>query len=514
MNNHRLLAAVAVLCVSGTSLGAEPLSEQAILGRAVKENPSLKAALLQVKDASLAVAGESARYPWTLTIDAGATRTASPRIIAGANNVGELYGVDSTTQLQKRLRWGTDLSFSVRGAWQRTYTPTPSLSFIGIAPNGNVPTVALSARAGVTQPFLRGSGETVTLASLNVATAQRTQAERAAERLASALLRDVRTAYWDLWYAAETLRIQTRSRELAAEQRDQAAARANTGSLAPAEVLPFETRLATREEEVVAAGAEFERQQVVLAGRIGSLDRASHLGAPGEEGPDTPSQPGDALEEAALAASPEFGDLKASLEVARVQRRSAGDANRPRLDANAYVQLDGLGSADAGAAAEQLVTFGAVSAHAGLTFDAPLDPGRRNADIARANASIELAESRLEEKRQQVLSDLRSALAREAGARRRVELGEKTVRFAKQQLEAEKGRFLTGSSTAIQVLQAEDDVRNATLRVARAKVDSLQQSIVREHLTGQLLGRHAALVDARLEPLTSRSKGVFENAAY
>ena len=491
-----------------------PLTEAFALAQAVDLNPALRAALVQVKDARWNVAGEHARYPWTLSVDAGATRTSSPRLVNGANTVGEVYGVDQTTQLQKRLQFGTELNFSVRSAWQRGFTPTSSFSFIGIAPNGFAPTVSLSARAGFTQPLLRGSGEVVTLAGLNIARSQVTQTGRAAERIASGLVRDVRVAYWEFWYGVEALRIQSQSRDLAIEQRDRAEERVRTGSLAPVDALPFQTRVAAREEDVVTARAEAARQRVALAARMGTLARAADLGAPSEDGPDAPPTPPATLERDALEVSPDLGDLRAAIDSARVQRASAGDANRPRLDASAYVQVDGLGSADAGAALEQLVTFGAVSAHAGLSFDAPLDPGRRHADIGRANMAIELAESRLEERRQQVLSELRTALLREDGARLRADLGERTLALAEKQLDAEKQRFLTGSSTALQVLQAEDELRAAALRVARARVDRLQQALLRDHLAGRLLDQHAALLAPRLATAGAPSSGVFSDAAY
>ncbi len=518
MNNLAGLLCAAVLLTTRMSWAGEPagepVTEATVIARAIQASPTLRAALVQVRDAGLVVTGEAARYPWTLGVDGGTTRTASPRLISGANTVGEVYGFDTTTQLQKRLRWGTDLTMSVRGAWQRGFTPTSSFSFVGIAPNGFAPTVSVAARAAVTQPLLRGSGEAVTLLGLNVARSQRTQIARTAERLASALVRDVRSTYWEVWFAQETLKIQTNSRDLAAEQRDQAERRVATGSLAAADARPFQVRVATREEEVVTARSELERQQVVLAARMGILAGGDTVGAPSEASPDTPTVPPATLEREALELSPDLADMRAAVSVARLQRVTAGDAYRPRLDVNAYVQLDGLGNADAGAALEQLVTFGALSAHAGISFDAPLDAGRRRAELGRADMAIELAEARVEERRQQVVSDLRTALAREAGARQRMLLGERTSAIAEQQLDAEKQRFLTGSGTALQVLQAEDELRNASLRVARAAVDTLQQAILRDHLTGRLLAQHAGLLSPRLGGLGAPATGVFESATY
>jgi outer membrane protein TolC len=485
-----------------------------VVARAVERNPSLKAAVIQLRDAEHAVAGEESRYPWTLGLSAGATRTASPRLIQGENIVGEIYTVDGSAEVKKRLQWGTDLSFSLRSAWQNSVTPPSAFQFIGLAPNGAIPTLSFAARAGVTQPILRGAGSDVNLAPLDAARADKSQTSRALERTASALIRDVRVAYWELWYAEEVVRIQSRARDLAREERDQANLRVTTGSLAPADALALETRLAAREEDVVSALAEAERQRVTLASRVGTLGSEGDLGNPSEESPSSAPPAARAAERDALDSSPDLLELRAAVDSARVRQRTAGDANRPRLDASAFVQVDGLGSADAGAALEQLATFGAWSAHAGLTFEAPLDGGRRRGDQGRARAAVELAEARLEERRQQVLAEVRTALARSDGARRRVELGEETRLRAERQLEAERARYATGSSTALQVLQAEEALRSAALRVARARTDGETQAILLEHLAGRQLARLATSLLARFGSAGAPSLGAHVDARY
>ncbi len=495
---------------------AHPTSEREVLLEAIDLNPALQSALIQLSDAAWNVAGEQGRYPWILEIGAGATRTATPRVDAP---VGETYGVELDGQIRKHFGSGTDLSFALDSLWQRT-GPANATSFgslgglgslgLGSAPITHAfsPTYALTARVAVVQPLIRGAGPEVNWAGLYLARGQKTQAERVSERIGSTLLRDIVVAYWELWYASAVQAIQTQSRQLAIEARDQAAQRVSTGTLAPADVLPFETRVATREEDVLNARIEVDRQLAALAGRMGAINRGAAPGVPSEDTPPEPEAAAATLEREVLDRSPELGDLVAAVDVARIQRRTAGEANRPRLDADAYLQVEGLGGENASAAVEQFAKFGAVSAHAGLTFESPLDTKKRTADVGRANVAIELALSRLEEKRQQVLSDLRVAVAREEGARTRVELASETTEVAERQLEAERQRFKTGSSTPLQVLQAEDDWRNARLRIARAKVDLLQQAVAIDHLAGRLLERYA-----RLLPHTAKKRDTGMGAA-
>ena len=115
-----------------------------------------------------------------------------------------------------------------------------------------------------------------------------------------------------------------------------------------------------------------------------------------------------------------------------------------------------------------------MSAHVGLTLELPLDDTRHRMERARAALAVETATSRFEEARQRLFADLDSAVAAGTAARHRIELAEQTRAVAVRQLTAEEARYATGGSTSIQVLQAEDAVRSAELRLARARADEVQ----------------------------------------
>jgi len=55
---------------------------------------------------------------------------------------------------------------------------------------------------------------------------------------------------------------------------------------------------------------------------------------------------------------------------------------------------------------------------------------------------------------------------------------------------AEQARLSTGASTPLIVVEAEENLRSAELRVARARADLMQTSLKIDHLTGALLLRH------------------------
>jgi outer membrane protein len=342
-------------------------------------------------------------------------------------------------------------------------------------------------KLGATQPLLRGAGRSVAQADLRAARVNLTIAELTRDRTASEVLRDALTAYWESWYATAAVDIQKRSRDTAKRQRDEATARIATGSLAPADGLTFETQLASREEDVVNAETEQRRRAVDLARLLGRADRPGNFAVPLDAVPEAPPPiAGDLHKEAALA-SPELRTFAAQIELARVQAQTAGEALRPRLDLDGYVQAQGLGYDDVPAALSQLGSFGAVSAHVGLTLELPLDDTRHRAERARAMLAIETASHKFEESRQSVFADIDTSVQTETSARRRIDLAEQTRAVAARQLAAEEARYATGSSTSIQVLQAEDAVRSAELRLARARTDEVQAHLRVAQLSGRLL---------------------------
>lgn len=101
--------------------------------------------------------------------------------------------------------------------------------------------------------------------------------------------------------------------------------------------------------------------------------------------------------------------------------------------------------------------------------------------------AIQIAKQRLTALEQRLVADVNKALTREQSGRRRVKLADATLAIAKQQYEAEAQRFRTGSSTALQVREAENSVRNAELRVSRAHTDWIEASLTLEHLSGRLI---------------------------
>jgi outer membrane protein TolC len=120
-------------------------------------------------------------------------------------------------------------------------------------------------------------------------------------------------------------------------------------------------------------------------------------------------------------------------------------------------------------------------------FELPLDDSRRNAERASAALGVRIADTNLKAARDRIASDALLAVAGERAARRRLALAERTLAVAEKNYEAERSRFELGEGIPIQVQTAEEDVRRAKLRVARARVDLAVSQLDLLHLSGRLV---------------------------
>lgn len=458
------------------------LDQDRAVQMAMVANPTLQAAVLELKRANESVRFEDGRYPYILLLDAGVTRTATPGLSNGGVSVSKSDSVDVGAEVSRTFPTGTRASLRVEGSRDMRREPVES-----------GPGYGTSARASITQPLMRGAGTEVGEEQLRVARINRTASELSRDRVASEVARDVLLAYWELWYAERAAQIELGARDLAKRQRDEAQQRVDDGALAPVEVLPFETRVASLEESVVSADTQIRTRSLVLSQRIGSSQAfGPNLLAGGDAEPNATSMPlRTAAIENALTNSPEIRELSAQLRLAQEQVKVSGDSYRPRLDLEGYVQVAGLGNREVPPAFEQMGRANATSLHVGVVYELPLDDARKVTERSRDLLAVRVAEQRLLSARQRIQSDIETLFEQERAARIRLQLAEKTSEIAEKQVAAQNERFDIGVAIAVEVQQAQDELRQAQLRTVRARVDVVESEIERDHATGRLLERIA-----------------------
>ncbi len=466
----------------------EPLSSERAVARALANNPSLSATREDLRGAREQVRAERGRYPYAVLADAGFTRSQSPQLRADDSVAASTSRtLDVSLAVKKPFAFGGNAE--VRATEQ--HFDRDSILAVTVSPflpanTGHVATL----KATVTQPFLRGFGTQVGEVELRAAQSAYEGAQRTVERTRSALVRDVLSAYYELWYASQALEIDRASLELARRQERQTAERVELGELALSENLTFQTRSAELEESVVASLLTRRQRSITLALLMGDSDARAAEWVPA----DAPSVPEDevslaVVEQAIANESIELSELELQLRTAQVRAEVAGDAVRPRVDGSAYIQTNGLSTelSNAWARAGSLDWW---SAYVGVSVELPTDMSRQYALAAQANANVASLQAQLVARRNQVASDALNALSTARAARERLTTAERTLAIAERSQAAAAGRFELGQAAAISVQQAEDDLRRARLRVARARVDIALQRVQLDHLSGALERRY------------------------
>lgn len=488
------LVMLAVLCLTTPATGEE-LDARDAVRLALDNNPNLRAAALDVRAANEAVSSAESDYLPSLRVNLGGGRdeSFSGTLEGVAPNANDQVGLDVGVSYQ--ASWGTDISLWFGGGWSARETNRDP----GTTDNVNVgSTYSLDGRLEVRQPLLRGAGRDVGEANLRTARLSRTAAEHARDQEASELLRDVLSAYWDLWVADATVEVNEAALEMAERQLEEATLRATElGTMAPAEVLRFTSELASIQEELQQA--ESSRVETAIGlGRLLDLTPtdAIALDVTSESPPEAELRTLEEVMELARVQSSELHEANAQLAIAQDRVEVAEDATLPRLDLTGSLALGGLWNDETIDSFDLPGDRPAISGMVGLELELPLGNSRARAGLAEARIRAEAAEVRIEGRTRQIEAAAASAVSRLEAASRSVELTARTVEISRQLAEAERERLRLGTTTPFQVLEAQESLRTTELRHLRALVSRTTAAIELQHLTGELIAEYAALTVA------------------
>ena len=341
----------------------------------------------------------------------------------------------------------------------------------------------------VFQPILRGFGEdNVARTGLRRARAQRTIEELERANVASNIIRDVVSAYWELAYAHRNLEITRNSLALAKEQLRITQARLDVGVGAPTDLAAVEQTIALREEAVLLAEVAITDRSLEVRQLSGMELNPTAIDLVTSERVDL-SATDLTLQEAidrAYATNPQLAIIKARGDQARLEVSITENGLLPQLDFTASAGPQGNDD-DLSSALGQIVTFDTYQVTAGVVFSMPI--GNRSAKGARDVAKAQLRKVMVGKADLEAQIGVAAARAVNAvtSARKRLEVLETATRAAQVNLDAEQARFDVGRSTNFDVLQRQDELAGSQLRTARAQIDYLRAAAVLQTLTGDIL---------------------------
>ncbi|MCB9524771.1 MAG: TolC family protein [Myxococcales bacterium] len=464
-------------------VAAAPLGPDDAVVRAAERDPGLRAALLAAEQAQQAVVREAHGFVPTLTAEVGYTRSTTPSLGGDGINLAMGHDLTGRLALSKPFAVGTTVSAELGFNTAARDVVQPFLAqrvTVG-------PTYGLNLTLRLTQPLLRGFGRAAGEAALGVAGQARTAAERARLRTASALARDVRTAWWQLWAAQAAQAIQVAALAVAERQLDETRQRVDAGALPPTDTLPLRTQVA-QVREALASARSLARQRTVALARLIEGDAAAPVAIAAEAPPLPPELPPAATVAAeARAAAPDLAELAAAVEQARIQADAAANQALPALDASAWVSAAGLGDQSLGDAVGMTATGEALSGYVGLSLSLPVVGTGRAAEAERARLAERAARARLQQAREAAEAQAVQQLEGVAAAQAQLAAATATAAVAAESAEAARARHQAGADTALAWVVAEQDRRAAALRVAQARADVAIGQAALDHLTGRLL---------------------------
>lgn len=472
-----VVLALAALVAAPLGASATPLTVDQAIARAATENPSLRASLADVEAAHLgAEAAVGDRDPTlAATVQGSYGENASGTDdVGGTGTISSKVAITYTTDIGTKLEVGTTTDLG----WRPTASGTISAA----------PTVTALAYVSARQPLLRGAGTDVNRASIVQADLGEAQARKQQALTASSTALDVLSAYWELWYADRAVAVQDEARRIAAKDYEDARARREElGTGTELDMLTFSQNLASLEDGLAQAKATRDTRAIAL-GRLLGMGAAEALQIePIDALPTLPSlAPTEALVATALDRSPDLGALRVGIDLAKVRLDTAIDADQPQLD----LFVTGSAGAQFSNYAGDYTFIGGrptFSVVGGLSLSLPLGGGAAPSQRAKSTVELHAAEDRYQAKVDQIAQDVATKRIDATTAASGVALAEKTVSIAERVAKAQADKFALGTGDATDVVRAEQSVREAELRLLRAKVSAVTSGYALEHTTGDLI---------------------------
>ena len=262
------------------------------------------------------------------------------------------------------------------------------------------------------------------------------------------------------------------------------------GLAAAVDVLRSQVELQSREQRLIVARNNLEKQKLVLGRAIG-LPLGQKFEITTQVGYEDLSVPplDDAIQ-SAYKTRPDFQSQMSQLRSAELQRKASSAERYPSIEQVADYGITGVNPAS---------THGTVDA--AVTLRVPIfQGGKVHGDVLRADASLQRARQVLEDLRAQIDQEVRDAYLDLAATAQEVAVEKSAVALATETLRQSRDRFRSGVTDNIEVVQAQDALATANdayiaslysynlAKISLARAIGVAESRFAEYLRGDLKG--------------------------
>lgn len=427
-------------------------------------------------------------------------------VIAGEYNFSESESAtlrDPLTGLRPAgSRSETDFyDLSLRGLlpWGMTYSLGASTS--NARGTFNLFADSFSSFAGVsaTQPLLRGGGFGAATASVRIAMTNRRISEWQYRDSVINTVTRVIFAYNDLNFAQAVLRSALRSRELAASLLAENEKRHKVGSMSEFDVTSARSRLANREEGIIAAerqvrDAENFLKQLVTDERTPAL---LEYGYELEPVPPAPIVIADAAADfrVALEKRPDYQQAKLAFKRSDIDFKLQRNQALPRVDLVGSYGHSGLGP-DFDESRHAVRDHDALAYSYGVAVSIPLTFTTERGRYRAAKLTRRQAETDLQRVEQDIVVRVGNAAGNVDATRKRLEAAKRARELAQYTLDSELKRLRAGTSTTFFVLQQQELLSGAEVSESRAISDYQKALAEYDRQLGQTLEKRSITLES------------------
>ena len=495
--------AAALLALSPTSAqdDSQPISLREAIEQALARNLSLRIQKLEPEIAVEGVEIQEAAFDPTLFSRANLSQSE----LEWNDSDGDLRQTISDSRsyslgVSKRVVTGAQVTASASHSRSDGSSFNPDLNqLVG---------GGLSERASLsldfTQPLLRDFGADVNLAPKRRAESQVRIADLQTRSQVFDLLQNTEIAYWRLADAYQRRQLSESNLEVSQNLLEEATAREELGSATRIERLQAEANLAQRKEQIIRAEQAIKEAADVLLSVMGVLDED----LPIEFKPEVAELPAaranvpayDAFLQAALERNFDANIQQEILEQLEQQRILAKNERRPQVDLTLSGSYNGLSPISGEDAFSEAFDRRGDDWGLGIAFSLPWGARAAKSNLRQTELTIDQAEIRLVEIKQDLLRIARSAWRDRQSSTEQLRAAELVVQLQEAAYEQERSKYEEGLSTFRTLLEAQRDWDQAKLGLLDARLNAMEAEINLSRVQGAILERHGLDWNTATEP--------------
>ncbi len=258
------------------------------------------------------------------------------------SSIGVASVISHSTQFNNQYTQTFQTGTNLQVNWNNNRSSANIINFFN-------PDVSSSLSVSISQPLLNGFGKQMWTRNIRIANNNRQIADWAFAQQAITTITNTITAYWELAYARENVKVNQQAVTVAQKLFEDNKKQLEIGSLAPLDVTRSESEVATDTQNLIFAQTTQLQDEQTLKNFISKDPLASNIINVEIIPTDRPSQPATveaaSFEEAikeAFAKRPELQEEVYNLKNAEIDVRATKNALLPSLTANAFYQSNGL----------------------------------------------------------------------------------------------------------------------------------------------------------------------------